>query len=187
VAILDTGVARELAASAFNQRVAECTRALAMFQEKLPGVTCLRDVNREQYELHVDLLEPTLARRSLHVIEEVQRTRDGAAALRAGDLAGFGAAMTAAHLSLRDLYEVSTPELDAMVEAATAVDGCYGARLTGAGFGGCVAALVHPGAHAEFERHVVRRYAEVTGRGTEVQWFSPAGGPLELEVEAAAG
>lgn len=182
VAILDTGVARELASSAFNQRVAECTRALAVFQEQIPGVTCLRDVSHEDFARYADLLAPALARRTRHVIDEVQRTQDGSAALRRGDIAGFGAAMTAAHHSLRDLYEVSTPELDAMVTAAVEVDGCYGARLTGAGFGGCAAALVHPDAHADFEQHVCTRYAEVTGRSTSVQWFSPTGGPAQLEI-----
>ena len=90
--------------------------------------------------------------------------------------------MTAAHYSLRDLYEVSTPELDAMVDAAVEVDGCYGSRLTGAGFGGCAAALVHPDAQVEFEKHVVKRYAEQTGRATNVQWFAPAGGPEQLKI-----
>ena len=182
VAILDTGVARELASSAFNQRVAECTRALTVFQEQIPGVTCLRDVSREDFERHHDLLAPTLARRTQHVIEEVERTQQGSEALRRGDVASFGAAMTAAHYSLRDLYEVSTPELDAMVAAAVEVDGCYGARLTGAGFGGCAAALVHPRVQPEFEAHVLKRYAEVTGRNTSVQWFAPAGGPMELSL-----
>jgi galactokinase len=142
----------------------------------------LRDVSHEDFERHVDLLAPALARRTQHVIDEVQRTREGSAALRRGEVAGFGAQMTAAHISLRDLYEVSSPELDAMVEASVEVDGCYGSRLTGAGFGGCTAALVHPAAQAEFEKHVVKRYAEVTGRTTNVQWFAPAGGPVELEV-----
>jgi galactokinase len=182
VAILDTGVARELASSAFNQRVAECTRALAVFQEKIPGVTCLRDVSQADFTRHADLLAPALARRTRHVIDEVQRTQDGSAALRRGNIAGFGAAMTAAHYSLRDLYEVSTPELDALVDASVEVDGCYGSRLTGAGFGGCTAALVHPDAHADFEQYVCKRYLEVTGRSTSVQWFAPAGGPAQLEI-----
>jgi galactokinase len=183
VAILDTGVARELASSAFNQRVAECTQALAVLQAQIPGITCLRDVSHEDFARHADLLAPALARRTRHVIDEVQRTQQGSAALRRGDIAGFGAAMTAAHHSLRDLYQVSTPELDAMVAAAVEVDGCYGARLTGAGFGGCAAALVHPDTHAEFEQHVCKRYEQVTGRSTSVQWFSPTGGPRQLQFQ----
>ena len=182
VAIMDTGVARELASSAFNQRVAECTSALSIFQEQIPGVTCLRDVSAADYEQYSDRLPPALARRAQHVIAEVQRCEEGADALRKGDIATFGDCMTRAHYSLRDLFEVSTPELDVMVEAAIAVDGCYGSRLTGAGFGGCTVALVHPASREEFEQTVTKRYADATGRTTEVQWFSPSGGPEELEL-----
>lgn len=182
IAVMDTGVARELASSAFNQRVAECTQALAIFQEQVPGLTCLRDVSAEDFEAHSDRLPPALARRARHVLEEVQRTETGSEALRRGDVATFGACMTAAHVSLRDLFEVSTPELDAMVEASIAVEGCYGARLTGAGFGGCAVALVHPSACDAFEASLVARYADETGRQTEVQWFAPAGGPKELKI-----
>ena len=182
VAVMDTGTARELAASAFNRRVAECTRALALLQERIPGLTCLRDVSREALDEHGGLLDTTLRMRVEHVVSEVARTEQGAAALRAGDVAGFGAQMSGAHASLRDLYEVSTDELDAMAAAAIAVDGCYGARLTGAGFGGCVAALVDPAARESFEEQVVREYRERTGLRTEVQWFRPAGGPRELDA-----
>lgn len=182
IAVMDTGVARELASSAFNQRVAECTQALAIFQEQVPGLTCLRDVSAEDFQAHSDRLPPALARRAQHVLDEVQRTEKGSEALRRGDVATFGACMTAAHLSLRDLFEVSTPELDAMVEASIAVEGCYGARLTGAGFGGCAVALVHPSACDVFEDSLVTRYAAETGRQTEVQWFAPAGGPREMKI-----
>lgn len=182
VAIMDTGMARELAASAFNQRVAECTRALAVLQERIPGLTCLRDVRRPAFEEYRELLEPPLRQRAEHVVSEVERTELGAASLRAGNVAGFGAQMTAAHASLRDLYEVSTTELDAMVETAVAIEGCYGSRLTGAGFGGCAAALVHPAARVEFEEQLVRGYRERTGLETSVQWFRPAGGPRELDA-----
>ena len=115
------------------------------------------------------------------MIDEVQRTRRGAKALRANDIADFGACMTAAHYSLRNLLEVSTNELDTIVKAATDTDGCYGARLTGAGFGGCVAALVHPRAKAEFEKHVCDTYKQQAGIQTSVQWFSPSDGVCEIE------
>lgn len=182
VAIMDTGTARELASSAFNQRVAECTRALSILQEQLPGLTCLRDLHREDFEEYRELLAPPLRRRAEHVVSEVERSERGAASLRGGDVAGFGAQMSGAHASLRDLYEVSTDELDAMVEAALESEGCYGGRLTGAGFGGCVAALVHPDAREAFERGVVEGYRARTGLPTAVQWFRPAGGPQELDA-----
>lgn len=180
VAIVDSGLARGLATSAFNQRVAECTKALAILQERLPGITCLRDVRHADFESWADLLAPVLQRRVRHVIEEQQRTVRGAEALRQGNLAEFGALVSATHQSLRSLYEVSTPELDALAAAAADVPGCYGARLTGAGFGGCIVALVHPDAQGEFSRRVPRAYRETCGRETEVQWFTPAGGPREI-------
>jgi len=182
IAIMDTGVARELASSAFNQRVGECTKALGILQEHLPGITCLRDVSPAHLSDLQQHLPPVLRSRAQHVVEEFARTESGAQALRQGDIAGFGDCMTAAHESLREHYEVSTPELDALVHASVAVDGCYGARLTGAGFGGCVAALVHPQAQASFEQAVLPAYLQATGRPTEVQWFAPAGGPREISL-----
>jgi len=181
VAVMDTGVRRELAQSAFNQRVAECTLALARLQARIPGLTCLREVSREDFEHHQDELAPVLQRRVLHVLGEMERTRQGAEALRGEDLAAFGAAVSASHESLRDLYEVSTPELDALWEAARGAEGCYGARLTGAGFGGCVVALVHPGAQDSFRNEVPAAFRRATGRETEVLFFQPGGGPRELE------
>ncbi len=184
VAIVDSGLARGLATSAFNQRVAECAQALAILQERLPGVTCLREVRIADFEALRELLSPLLQRRVRHVIEEHQRTVRGAEALRHGRLAEFGALVTTTHGSLRDLYEVSTPELDALAAAAAAVPGCYGARLTGAGFGGCVVALVHPDAQSDFAQRVPRAYRASCGRDTEVQWFTPAGGPRELPLRS---
>lgn len=180
VAITDSGVRRNLASSAFNQRVSECTRALAHIQEKCAGITCLRDVRRELFEEVRDHLPPVLQRRVMHVVSEVERTEKGADGLRHGDLHAFGNAMTGAHESLRDQYEVSTPELDLLVEAAVSIPACYGSRLTGAGFGGCTAALVHPEGVEEFSRKVPEIYRRKTGRQTEVLWFSPSGGPQEI-------
>ena len=91
--------------------------------------------------------------------------------------------MTAAHGSLRRLYEVSVPELDALVEAAIQVEGCYGSRLTGAGFGGCSVAILDPAAIESFSEEVPRRYREATGRDTEVMIFRPAGGPAEWPLD----
>ncbi|HEX9795218.1 MAG TPA: galactokinase [Planctomycetota bacterium] len=179
IAVVDSGMQRELASSAFNQRVAECTQALAVLQEQLPGVTCLRDVKREDFERLRGRLRAPLERRVQHVVEEVERTMEGAMRLRAGDLEGFGALVSACHRSLRDAYEVSTPELDVLAEASWQVDGCLGARLAGAGFGGCVVALVDPEATADFEKAVPAAYAEATGRVAEVRWFRPSGGPFE--------
>jgi galactokinase len=102
-------------------------------------------------------------KRARHVVEEIARTRKAVPLLKSGDIAGFGALMNDCHRSLRDLYGVSSPELDAMVAAAGAQPGCYGARLTGAGFGGCAVALVEEEALGEFERAVRESYSAQTG------------------------
>lgn len=182
IAVADSGVARQLAKSAFNQRVAECTQALAFFQQRLPGMTCLRDLTAEQLQEFGGGLETELRMRAQHVVSEKLRTDAGADALRRGDLVAFGHAMSGAHISLRDLYEVSTPELDALVESAWSLPGCYGGRLTGAGFGGCIAAVVAPDAFDDFARELPRLYRHATGSETEVLGFSPAGGPVEWQV-----
>jgi galactokinase len=180
IAIIDSQISRELASSEFNLRVDECTSALAVMQKHVPRMTCLRELTANQFDKYKDTLSAVEQKRTRHVIDEVKRTLRGARALRANNIIDFGACMTAAHYSLRDLLEVSIDELDVIVKAATDVEGCYGARLTGAGFGGCVAALVHPQAKAEFEKHVCEVYKQQTNIETSVQWFSPAGGVCEI-------
>ncbi len=174
VAVADTGVRRKLARGDFNQRVAEAGAAFAALERHAPGATCLRDVPLEVLERHGADLSPLLRRRAEHVLREVARTFAAREALQAGDLSAFGRAMTAAHRSLRDLYQVSVPELDVLVESAEAQPGVHGARLTGAGFGGCVAILVAreaagealPRLAADFERRFSRRPPiEVCGGG----------------------
>lgn len=182
VAVIDSCISRELANSAFNQRVAECTQALSVLQAHIPGITCLRDVRRPDFERLTHYLPEPLRSRVAHVVGEVERTERAADGLRHNDLAVFGQAMTQAHESMRDLYHVSTPELDALVESSINVPGCYGARLTGAGFGGCVVALVKPEAMEEFSQRVPAEYEQATGHRTEVMAFHPAGGPHELAL-----
>ncbi len=184
VVVLDSGTSRELAAGAFEERVADCRRALEALRGPLPGLRALRDLTEEQLLEHGALLDERLRRRAAHVVGEVRRTRLGAEALAHGDLVSFGRQITASHASLRDLYEVSTPELDALVEAAVAAPGCFGARLTGAGFGGCVVALVDPAARTDFDAVVTRAYRAATGHHPAPTWFAPAGGARELPFRA---
>jgi galactokinase len=182
IAVVDSCTARELATSAFNQRVAECTQALGILQAHLPGITCLRDVHRDAFETLQQHLPQPLRNRVAHVVGEVERTESAAEALRHGDLKSFGRAMVDAHESMRDLYEVSTPEIDQLISAAIKIPGCFGARLTGAGFGGCIVALVAPDAMPEFSETVPAEYLQSTGRSTKVMSFSPSGGPLEWKL-----
>jgi galactokinase len=123
IAVADTGVRRELAAGAFNERVGECVAAFEALRAHATGATCLRDVPLDVLEEHVDELPAPVALRARHVLEEVQRTFAARSALRAGDLGGFGAQMSRAHVSLREKFEVSVPELDSLVDAALEVDG----------------------------------------------------------------
>jgi galactokinase len=123
-----------------------------------------------------------IARRARHVLEEVARTFAAREALAAGDLARFGAQMLASHRSLRDLYEVSTPELDLLVDAAAACDGVLGARLTGAGFGGCVVILLRRASGAAALEAVAGAFAARFGRRPAVAVYGGDAGPREVEV-----
>lgn len=140
--VADTGVRRRLGEIDYGDRRRECGEAVAVLRRRLPAIRTLRDVSTRDLERHGSELPPALRRRAHHAVEECRRVRDGAAALERGDLAGFGERMRASHRSSRDLYEVTIPELDVLADAAWAAGGCYGARLSGAGFGGCVVALV---------------------------------------------
>jgi len=145
--IVDSGVRRELAESAYNERVAECRAAAAQL-----GVESLRDAT--------DLagLSGTLLRRARHVVSENDRVLTAAEALRAGRVEEVGELFRASHASLRDDFEVSTPELDRLVELAAETDGIVAARLTGAGFGGCTVNLLGAERAEAAGRELVARY-----------------------------
>lgn len=160
VVVADSGVRRRLLGSGFNDRRAECTEAVARLSSVLPDLRGLRDVTLEQLDAHRPLLPDPLAQRVQHVVEECARVLQGAAALRAGRLEALGSAMRDSHCSSRDLYQVSLPELDVLAETAWGVSGCYGARLAGGGFGGCVTALVAEGSFEQLEA----RWAEAFAR-----------------------
>jgi len=156
ILIADTAVRRQLAASAYNERRAQCEAAARAL-----GVPALRDATLEMLA-RVDLPD-VVARRARHVIAEDERVLATVAALQDGDLHKVGALMDASHASLRDLYEVSSAELDVMVELLRAQPGCYGARLTGAGFGGCAVALMDAGAVEAAIPAVAEAYRARTG------------------------
>ena len=168
IVVCDSKVSRELAASAYNERRAQCEEAVRLLQPVLPGIKALRDVAPEQLAAHEHLLPPLILRRARHVVGENVRTLEGADRLEAGDLARFGVLMNESHRSLRDDYEVSSPQLDALVSAAQGVPGVYGSRLTGAGFGGCTVSLVEPDAVETFTRTVTSAYERDCGRTPDV-------------------
>jgi galactokinase len=164
----NTKASRSLASSAYNQRRQECETGVATLQTVLPGVQALRDVTSAQLEAHKGLLSPVVYRRCRHVVTENERVLQTVAALERNDLAEVGRLMNASHESLRDDYEVSSTALDVMVAAMRGVPGCYGARLTGAGFGGCAVALVAPGAEQTVADAIYEKYPKATQVWPEV-------------------
>jgi galactokinase len=153
--IVDSGVPRSLAQSGYNARRAECEEAARRL-----GVRALRDVHPQ---MNLDALPAALLRRVRHVTSEDQRVLRAVEGV-SGEV--FGQLMSASHISLRDDFEVSTPELDLLVGALEAEPGVYGARLTGAGFGGACVALCRKGAAREAGNAALRRYNESDRRGT---------------------
>jgi len=160
----NTNKRRGLVESAYNERRNQCEQAVADLQRLFPELTLLGQLTLKQFHTHSGLIaNPVVQRRARHVVEEIDRVLQSIRVLEEGDLAAFGRLMTASHVSLRDLYEVTGPELDAMVEAALAVPGVLGSRMTGAGFGGCTVSLVHEAAVDDFIERVGRVYTEKTG------------------------
>lgn len=178
--IADTNKRRGLVNSEYNRRRTECEEAVAVLQRSLPEIRALRDVSPEEFARCEQSLPDVVRRRARHVITENARTLDGAAALRAGDVSRFGELMNASHESLKSDYEVSCPELDALVEAARGVRGVYGARMTGAGFGGCTVSLVAETALEEFKTQVPHAYREATGLNTTIYVTTAAQGAERL-------
>jgi galactokinase len=168
LAIADSGVRHSLTNSAYNQRRAECEQAVEILRQDLPQIQSLRDVSPADFDKFRRNLPPTVELRAEHVIDEIERVQSAAAALRKGDKETFGALMFAGHTSLRDLYNVSTPELDSLVETARDLPGCIGARLTGAGFGGSTINLVEGANSEDFIQGLEEGYLRKTGRPTKV-------------------
>ncbi|MBN1661125.1 MAG: galactokinase [Anaerolineae bacterium] len=174
VVVCDTGKRRGLADSAYNERRAQCEEAA----RKL-GVPALRDLDVEAFKARAGELPPLLHQRARHIVHENDRTVRAAATLRAGDLVTFGQLMNQSHTSLRDLYQVSSDELDIMAALAQAQPGCWGARMTGAGFGGCVVALVDDEAVAPFAERVAALYQRQTRIAPALYVTHPSAGAGE--------
>jgi galactokinase len=168
IVICDSHIERSLAASAYNQRRAECEQAVEILSKSLPGIKALRDVSSLQLQQFSQALPSIVLQRARHVISENERVLQGVAALRAGNVAEFGRLMNASHASMRDDYNVSIPEMDALVASAQRVSGCYGSRLTGAGFGGCTVSLVENSAVEHFRHEVAAAYLAATGRSASI-------------------
>jgi galactokinase len=170
------GSTRRLDRSAYNQRRAECDRAVAEIAAIDPTVRSLRDVDPALLLAASGRMDPVAARRARHVVEENERVLETERALVAGDLTEVGRLFAASHASLRDLFEVSSSELDALVAIAAATEGVVAARMTGAGFGGSTVNLVRHDRVAAFRETVEREYPVLTGLQ-----------PTVIEVDAVDG
>ena len=158
VVVLDTKSRRGLVDSAYNERRAQCEAAARFFD-----VPALRDVSFAQFHAQAHQLDNITRRRARHIITENQRTLQAAEAMQQGDAAEFGRLMNDSHASLRDDFEVTNQALDAIVTCSHQIEGCYGARMTGGGFGGCAVALVRHEAVETFTTAVARCYQSATG------------------------
>ncbi len=176
VVVMDTGTRRALASSEYNERRTACDRAVRALQVEGKPVAALRDISLDDLTAARDALDDVALARARHVIEENQRVLEFAAALREQDLAVAGMLMDASHASLRDLYQVSSPELDLICEIARAEPGCYGARMTGAGFGGCAVALVDAGRVADWAPRVENQYRARSGKSGALMHVHPSDG-----------
>ena len=180
VAVADTHVHHELAASEYNQRRAECEEGVRLLSEHLPGIRKLRDVSAEEFERFAARLPETVRRRCRHVVGENERTLAAAEALRRGDLEEMGRLMRRSHESLRDDFEVSCAELDLLAETAWGVPGVLGSRMTGGGFGGSTVSLVRRDRVTEFERALTEEYRKRKGFDPTVYVSEVGGGAKEL-------
>jgi galactokinase len=163
IVVLDTGTRRGLVDSAYNERRQQCNMAARFF-----GVPALRDVSRVELDANTAALDPIVHRRARHVIGENMRTRQAVRAMSQKDARALGQLVNASHISLRDDFEVSSLQLDQMVDCAQQDSACYGARMTGAGFGGCAIAIVQTDAVRNFCETVTINYQKTTGLKPEI-------------------
>ena len=163
VVVSNTHSPHHLDSGAYNDRVRQCRLAVEQLAALRP-IKYLAELSQADFEQVEHAITDEIAhRRARHVVGEVQRTKDAVEALRQGDIATFGTLMTQSHISLRDDYEVTGPELDALAEAAWKVEGVLGSRMTGGGFGGCSVSLVRDEAIPTFLEQVGAEYTEKTG------------------------
>jgi galactokinase len=174
--ICNTMVKHENSGGEYNRRREQCELGVRLLTKFYPGITALRDVSFEQLSAHESDLPPVVYRRCLHVVRENERTLQAARLFQSGDLASVGRLMRESHESLRDLYEVSCSELDAMVESAEGLPGFVGGRMTGGGFGGCTINLVERSKAQSFAQAVGARYQQRTGVTPDVFICSAADG-----------
>lgn len=181
IVIANSNVRHSLAGSEYNVRRQQCEAALAQLQQVI-GIETLGDLNGEMFEVYQAAIpDPVERKRAKHAVYENQRTREAVWALKENDLESFGRLMNASHVSLRDDYEVSCPELDVLAEEAWKIPGVFGSRMTGGGFGGCTVSIVRTECVETFLRQVGAAYTERTGKTADfyVAEIGPGAGVLD--------
>jgi galactokinase len=184
IIIADSGMRRNLASSAYNERRQSCKQAVELLRQYIPNLQSLRDVSPPEFAAYSEYLPQEVRMRAEHVVREIARVFSAISALHREDAQIFGALMYASHKSLRDLYEVSLPELDALVKLARDLPGCVGARMTGAGFGGCTVNLVETPRTNDFIRDLTQVYQQQLQRKAQVFVCQASAG---VEVEMLGG
>ena len=183
VIVADSMKKRGLVDSEYNVRRAQCEEAVSVLKSYMPGIRALRDVTAVDFRRYGRDLPPTIRRRAEHVVMENNRVLESTDALRKSDLQLFGRLMNQSHESLRDKYDASGRELDALVESALRIPGVYGSRMTGAGFGGCTVSLVKDEAVEEFLERVPIEYRARIGTTPIVYVCTPENGAEVLVNE----
>jgi galactokinase len=172
-----------LANSEYNRRREECKIATEFFKHKLNReIRALRDITIDEYKKYQAQLPEIIARRARHVISENYRVQAGVQALRMGNYSAFGQLMIESHRSLKDDYEVTCAELDLLVDLALKQEGVLGARMTGAGFGGCTVNLLRRDYVNTFKKNIKNEYKKITGINPDIYLTSPAEGAKVLEL-----
>ena len=182
---VNTMVKHALGASAYRERVQECAAAVEIIKQRFRTVESLRDVSVEQFELIEKLMPPVIARRARHVVTEDERVNVFANA----DLDLKGQLMVESHRSLQQDYEVSCPELDFLVDTALTIEGVYGSRMTGGGFGGCTVTMLRSGTEQQFGEEIARAYEarfNITPKVYECRPSAGAGAVSEFATIPAA-
>lgn len=166
--IADSELRRSLVNSAYNQRRNSCEQAVSILKQYMPQIQSLRDVKTTEFAAFSSFLPDIVRQRAEHVVKEIQRVESAYNALLRQDKQALGALMYAGHRSLRDLYEVSTPEIDLLVNLSRQLPGVIGARLTGAGFGGCTINLVESEHAEQFVQALGKQYFQACGREAKI-------------------
>ncbi len=183
IVICNSKIQRSLVNSEYNKRREECKIATKFFKHKLNlEIRALRDITIDEYKKYQGQLPEVIARRAKHVISENYRVQTGVEALREGNFLAFGQLMIESHQSLKDDYEVSCAELDLLVDLALKQEGVLGARMTGAGFGGCTVNLLERDYVDTFKKSIKNEYKEITGINPDIYVTRPTEGAKVLEL-----